>query len=487
MTRSLPLTRYASRGWLLAVLLVGPFMSQADATIVNVAAPSIRAGLGASGAALELVVGGYLIAFAVLLITGARLGQAFGYRRVFLVAVTAFGLASLACGLAPGPVMLVVARVVQGASAALMFPQALTGIQLNFNGPDRVRAIGLYAAALSCGAVAGQILGGLLVSATVAGSHWRAIFLINVPVAAVTVAAGLLRMPTGEQRAPRRIDLAGVATLTASALLVVLPLVLGRPEGWPLWTWLCLAASAPAFALFLLVQRRVASRGGAPLVNVLVLARPAVGWALLALLVTTGTYYALLFTLAQYLQQGLGYDALTSGLTLVPWVAAFGLAGQVVRRLPARRAAHAPFAGCLLLASGYAAISVTLFFGYHNQGLLTVLLAVGGLGLGVNFSAIIAHISTAVPPGYAADVSGVSSTTAAIGGTLGVAAFATLYLGLGPTGTGPATHAFAIVTAAFTAAALLAALAARRATRPPGIPAAHPYAAEPQSVGSKGR
>ncbi len=239
-------------------------MSQADATIVNVATPSIRAGLGASGAALELVVGGYLIAFAVLLITGARLGQAFGYRRVFLAAVRAFDLASLACGLAAGPVMLVAARVVQGASAALMFPQALTGIQLNFNGPDRIRAIGLYAAALSCGAVAGQILGGLLVSANVAGSHWRAIFLINVPVAAVTVAAGLFRMPAGEQRLPRRIDLVGVATLTASALLAVLPLMLGRPEGWPLWTWLCLAASAPAFALFVLAQRRLASRRRTP-------------------------------------------------------------------------------------------------------------------------------------------------------------------------------------------------------------------------------
>src|SRR5437773_1014073 len=151
-------TRAPHRGWLLAVLLAGPYMAQADATIVNVATPSIRAGLGASGAALELVVGGYLIAFAVLLITGARLGQAFGYRRLFLAAVTAFGLASLACGLASSPVMLVVARVVQGASAALMFPQALTGIQLNFNGPDRVRVIGLYAAALSCGRWPGRSL-----------------------------------------------------------------------------------------------------------------------------------------------------------------------------------------------------------------------------------------------------------------------------------------------------------------------------------------
>lgn len=452
------------RGWLLGVLLVGPFMSQADATIVNVATPSLHADLGASGATLELIVGGYLIAFAVLLITGARLGEALGYRRVYLAAITVFGLASLACGLAAGPVMLVIARVVQGASAALMFPQALTGIQLNFDGADRGRAIGLYAASLSAGAVIGQILGGVLVSANVAGSHWRPIFLINVPVAVAAVVAGLLRMPTDEQRVSRRIDVAGVATLTASMLLVVLPLVLGRPEGWPPWTWVCLAASGPAFAFFLLVQRQVAARGGAPLVNVTILARPPVGWALLALLTATGTYWALLFTLAQYLQQGMGSSALTSGLTLVPWVAAFGLAGQLVRRLPGRYLGRAPAVGCLILAAAYAAISVTLFCGLQSEGLLTVLLAVGGLGLGINFSAIIAHLSTAVPPGYAPDISGVSSTTSVIGGTLGVVAFGALYFGLTAAGTERATRAFAVVTAAFAAAALVAALAARRAT-----------------------
>src|SRR3954451_14817345 len=172
-------------GRLLAVLLVAPFLAQADATIANVATPSIRTHLGVSGAVLELVIGGYLIAFAVLLVTGARLGQTYGYRRLFVAGLALFGAASLACGLAPDPAFLVAARVLQGAGAALMFPQTLTGIHLTFTGGDRARAIGLYAIALSTGAVAGQILGGALVSADILGTHWRAIFLVNVPVCAV--------------------------------------------------------------------------------------------------------------------------------------------------------------------------------------------------------------------------------------------------------------------------------------------------------------
>jgi hypothetical protein len=143
-----------------------------------------------------------------------------------------------------------------------------------------------------------------------------------------------------------------------------------------------------------------------------VLARSAICWALLA---ATGTYYALLFTLAQYLQQGLGDSPLVSGLALVPWVAAFGLAGQRVRRLPPRMAPLAPGAGCLLVAAAHSAISVMLFSGHHVQALLIVLLGVGGLGLGIQFSALIRHLTTAVPAEYAADISGVSTTAQRVG------------------------------------------------------------------------
>lgn len=451
---------------MLGVLLAAPFMAQADATIVNVATPSIHVGLGASGAALELVIGGYLIAFAVLVITGARLGQALGYRRIFLFGVTLFTLASLLCGLAADPAMLVIARVAQGIGAALMFPQALTGIQLNFDGGERKRAISLYAVALSSGAVIGQIAGGALIAADIAGSQWRAIFLINIPVGAAVIIAALRYLPSDAARTTRRLDLAGVGTLSASMFLLVLPLALGGTAGWPAWTWICLVASAPSFVLFLAVEQRITANGGSALVNVRTLKRPAISMALLTLLAATGTYYALLFTLAQYLQQGRGYSPLLSGLTLVPWVAAFGLAGQLVRRLPPRMLPIAPAAGCLLLAAAYAAISAALFNDNHSEPLLIVLLALGGLGLGIQFSALIAHLTDVVPAEYAPDISGVSTTTLQIGGAVGVAAFGTLYLSLTSSmPTTHASHAFAVSTAAFAAVALLAAAIARRTTR----------------------
>jgi MFS family permease len=251
-------------------------------------------------------------------------------------------------------------------------------------------------------------------------------------------------------------------------LLLVLPLALGRGEGWPLWTWISLAASAPAFMLFLAAERRITANHGSPLINVQIIARPAIRWGLLTLLAATGTYYALLFTLAQYLQRGLAHSPLVSGLTLVPWVAAFGLAGQLVRRLPPRVMPLAPSAGCILLTAAYVAISAALFSGHHGEALLVALLGVGGLGLGVQFSALIAHLTETVPNEYAPDISGVSTTAIQVGGAIGVAAFGTLYLSLNANpAIHEATHAFAITTAAFAAIALLATATAYRSTHQP--------------------
>jgi MFS family permease len=460
--------RVSRQGWLLGVLLIGPFMTQADATIANVATPSIHTDLGASGAMLELVIGGYLIAYAVLLITGARLGESHGYRRLLIVGVSIFTAASTLCGLAPNAIILVGARVLQGLGAALMFPQTLTGIQLSFAGASRTRAIGMYALALSAGAVVGQILGGALISADIAGSQWRAIFLINLPIGVLVITTALRYLPSDARpTGSRRIDVQGVGALSAALLLLVVPLALGRTQGWPAWTWLCLASSVPAVLAFLAIERRVATRGGSPLVNVAVLARPAVCWALAALMAATGTYYALLFTLAQYLQQGLRDSPLVSGLTLVPWVAAFGVAGQLVRRFPARAKTRAPAAGCLLLALGYAAISIALLTGHHGEPLLVVVLGLGGLGLGIQFSGLIAHLTTVVPADYAPDISGVSTTTLQIGAAIGVAAFGAMYLSLNAhRSDGHGSHAFALTAAALAAVALLAAAAAYQATKP---------------------
>jgi MFS family permease len=402
------------RSWLLGVLLTGPFMAQADVTIVNVATPSVHADLGASGAALQLVVGGYLIAVAMLLITGARLGQAYGYRRAFLAGVSLFTAASLACGLAPDPAVLIVARVVQGAGAGVMFPQTLTGIQLHFAGPDRVRAIGRYALALSAGAVSGQILGGLLVSANVAGLGWRAVFLVNVPIGVLAVVAALRFLPADATSARSRLDLAGVALLSVSVLLLVLPLTLGRSAGWPAWAWACLAASLPAGMAFLAVQDWVARRGGAPLVNLHLFAIPVIRWGMVTMMTATSTY------------------------------------------------------GCLLLAAAFAGTSGSLLAGQGGEAVLLVSFGFGGLGLGIQFEALTGRMTAAVRPRYAPDISGVSSTLIQIGGSIGVAAIGALYLDLAP-GAAHATHAFGVTTAALAGLAVLASAAAFRATRPAPI------------------
>jgi len=469
-------TREPHTSWVLAVLLAAQFMANVDTAIVNVATPSIHAGLRASGGALELVVSGYILAYAMLLITGARLGDLRGYRRVFLGGLGLFTLASLACGLAPTALVLIIARVVQGVGAALMVPQVLSGIQLHFAGPARVRALGWYAVALSGGAVAGQVLGGALLSANLSGSGWRPIFLINVPIGLVLMAAALRVLPADPGGRPRRLDLWGVATLSAAVLLAILPLILGRDQGWPVWTWVSLAASLPALGLFIAVERRVAARGGSPLITLSVLTRPAVAWGLGALAAATSTYFALLFILALYLQQGLGRDPLYSGLALVSWVAAFGIAGPFLRRLPARRLPLVAPGGCLILAAAYLGLSASLLTGHPAGPLLIVLLGVGGFGLGANFSGLIAHLTTSVPTRYVPDMSGLITTTSQLAAVAGVATFGTAYLSLAPhPGPHPAMHAFTLITAVFALTALLAAAAAYqsyRATQRPSISSA---------------
>jgi MFS family permease len=329
----------ADRGWLmLAVLLLGQFMCIIDVLVVNVAMPSIGASLHASGASLQLVVGGYTIAYAMLLITGARLGDRYGRRRAYLAGVLTFTAASLACALAPDSQLLWAARFVQGAGAAALVPQVFSLIQLRFTGPARARALSAYAAVLSAGAVAGLVLGGVVVSADLFGLSWRPVFGINVPIG-IALALAVPRLIPPGKRSPggpsRRLDLAGLLVAGPAVLLIVLPLVLGHEAGWPAWSFGCMAAGVLLGAAFVLVERRVAMRGGDPLLNLGVLRAPGLPSGLAALAVTNLTYGGLLFTFTLYLQAGLGRSALRAGITYVPMAATFGLAGYCWRRLPA--------------------------------------------------------------------------------------------------------------------------------------------------------
>ena len=214
---------------LLAIVLAGQFMAVLDASVVNVAAPSIHAGLHASGAALQLVIAGYTIAYAVLLVTGARLGDLLGHRRMFLAGLALFTLASLGCGLASSSGLLIALRFIQGTGAAMMIPQVLSLIQRTFSGASRARAMSAYAAVLAGGVVVGQIVGGLLISANLFDTTWRPVFLVNVPIGVVLLVAGARQLPAGRAEAGRGLDLPGLLTLALAVLALVVPLVLGQP------------------------------------------------------------------------------------------------------------------------------------------------------------------------------------------------------------------------------------------------------------------
>ncbi|TCM47947.1 MFS transporter [Kribbella sp. VKM Ac-2568] len=436
-------------------------MANVDTAVANTAAPSIGATLGASEGQVALVVSGYVVAFAVLLITGARLGSSLGYRRVFLLGLQVFTAASLVCGIAPEVYSLTVARFVQGAGAALMVPQVLSGIQLHFAGRERVKALGFFSIALSGGAVAGQVLGGLLISADLFGTAWRPIFLINVPIGIGLTLVALRRLPAdGVHDERQSIDLRGVVSLSAAVLLVIVPLLLGSERGWPAWAWICLALSVPMIVLFEQGERRAAAAGGRPLIARQVLRSSAVRAGLLAHGVTTAGYFALLFVLALYLQQGLGKGPAYSGFAMVVWVAAFGLAGPILPRLP-ERFGWMPVIGCSLLVVGYLAVLAYLVLGGRSGPLLFALLGIGGLGLGFSSNTLIGAITSAMPTQYASDLSGVVATNAQLSGALGVAVAGSIYAALVSGSTSPA-GALSAVLAGFAGLALIGAGSALR-------------------------
>jgi MFS family permease len=309
-----PATAARGRWLMLIVLLAGQFMALLDVTIVNVAMPTIGRTLHASGAELQLVVAGYTVSYAMLLITGARMGDLYGRRRMFLAGVAVFTLASLTCGIAPSVGILIAARFVQGAGAAAMMPQIMSVIQVRFSGAARARALSAYTAVLSSGFVAGQVIGGVLVTANLFGQTWRPVFLVNVPIGLALLALVPRVVPRDEPgaRAPaggsgpaatggqgsrvvppgqhRRLDLAGLAVAAPAVFLVVLPLMLGHQENWPGWVFACIAVGLVLAAVFVGVERRLTSRGGDPLLNLAVLRAPGLVPGLAAVAVLMITY-----------------------------------------------------------------------------------------------------------------------------------------------------------------------------------------------------
>jgi len=414
----------------LAVVLTGQFMAVLDASVVNVAAPSIHASLHTSGAGLQLVIAGYVITYAVLLVTGARLGDILGHRRMFLAGLAVFTLASLGCGLATSTGVLVTLRFIQGAGAAAMIPQVLSLIQRTFTGAARGRPMRLYAAVLAGGAVTGQVVGGVLVSADLLGGTWRPVFLLNVPIGVLLFLAGLRTLPNGRGEPGRTLDLAGVATLTPAVLALILPLVLGQSEHWPAWGWACLAGSGVLFAVFVMVERRAAARGGAPLIPGRLLRLPGTAAGIAALFCVMAVFGGFFFVLALHLQGGLGDSPMRAGLTFAPAGLAFAVVSLNWQRLPAGRPGGVSIAGFAVYGAGLLLLAAVLHGGGHGGTWLIVALVLAGGGMAAAFSPLMTAVVTRVPVSDAADATGVIVTVNQLALVVGVATFGTLYLNL---------------------------------------------------------
>jgi MFS family permease len=450
----------------IGVILAGQFMANVDTAIINVATPSIGATLHASGAELQLTVSVYVLATAMLLITAARLGTLYGYRRIFLIGLVTFTLASLACGIAPNVLTLIVARIVQGFGSALLVAQVISGIQRTLTGHSRTRAIGAYTMTLSLSAVVGQILGGVLITANLFGLAWRPLFLLNVPIGAVLFVLALAVMPRDEKPAGPRpsLDLIGVGLLGATMLLLILPLTVGREMHWPWWTFASLAASVAGTAAFLAWQDRLGRLGRGPLLNLELFRVPGVVAGIIAQSCGRVSYFTLLFVLALYVQIGLGESALTSGLTLICWVVAYGFAGPVYPRLPQRIAVLCAPIGAGITATAFAATALATALHAGTGLLLTALLGGGGFGFGLLQTAMTSQLTASVPKERAPDLSGVLATTAPLCAVIGIATYGSAYIALAaPGGAEAAMRAFAIVNAAFAVTAGVGAIASLRA------------------------
>ncbi|PZS35958.1 MAG: MFS transporter [Pseudonocardiales bacterium] len=456
----------ARPGVILALLLTGQFMAILDVSIVNVAAPTLRSDLHASGAGLQLVVAGYTISYAVLLITGARLGDRFGHGRMFRAGLAGFTAASSLCGFAPTTGLLITARLLQGVGAALMMPQVMSLIQRTFAGGARARALSLYSAVIACGAVIGQVLGGVLVSADLFGAGWRPVFLVNVPIGvALLVLARRLPADRGERERP--LDPAGVLTLSAAVLLLIVPLVLGHEEHWPLWGWLSLAAGAAMFAAFVVVERRLAQRGGAPLVSGRLLRTPGLLVGAAALFIAMVNYGGYLFVVALHLQAGLGESPLHAGLAFAPAAVGFALTGLTWRYLPARLHGRIIPIGLVLAALGYLLLAPILRGGGTGGLVLGIDLVFVGMALGLAFSPLLTVALTHVPMADAADASGVLVTVFQLGQVVGVATLGTTYLSLvHAPGPQSSAHALVVTLVVLALTALVAAAFAVALIRP---------------------
>jgi EmrB/QacA subfamily drug resistance transporter len=460
---------------MLPVLLAPIFMVILDVFIVNVAAPSLRADLGTTDSEVQWVVAAYLLTYAISLITGGRLGDVVGRRRMFQIGVAGFTAASIVCAAAPTTTALIGARLVQGFAGAAMWPQVLSIIQVEFSEAERPRALGVMGMSQGLAAIAGQIVGGGLIALDLLGLGWRWVFLINLPVGLAALLAARRVIPESRSATARRLDLVGVALASLVLALIMVPIVEGRELGWPAWGFAALGAAAPAGALFVAAERRVSARGGAPLAELRLFDLRGFRVGVVSAIFLYGVI-SFFFLLSIYLQEGLGLSALDSGLAFTPLAVAYAASSIAAPRLADGARDQLPRIGAVVAALGL--LSTVLAVQETGGGSISAPLIAAmvpvGLGMGMAVPTLINVVLRAVPASDAGAASGMLTTAQQIGNALGVAIVGTIFFAQLGSGSGGGAYgdAFSVALGVQATLALAsAALVSRARERAPrGMP-----------------
>ena len=448
----------AGRWLAFIVLLTGGLLPSIDFFIINVSLPSIHSSIGASPAELQLVVSGYAASYAVFLITGGRLGDLYGRRRMFLIGMAGFVVTNTLCGLAATPLGLVIGRVFQGVSAAMLVPQVLGSIRALFpSDAELAKALSLYGVAMGLAASIGQFSGGALVEWSPFGWGWRTVFLSKPPIGIPIMLAAWLIVPETSASRSRRLDIGGAALISLALASLVLPLAEGRQQGWPVWTIVMLAAAPVLIWTFVRFEAGLTSRGGSPLLDLALMAIPSFRRGVLVgtLFFFTTAFYVLF---AIYEQEGYGTDPLFTGLAILPY--GVGLfVGPLVTAPMARLRPWLLTIGMAIQVAGYAGVAATVAAGLDGWPVtLTVLIA--GFGQGIAYPRLFNTALGDVAAHQAGVASGVLTSALQIGAAISVAAIGSLFFAVLGNGVGrdAYAHAFGIAQVATSAALLIAML-----------------------------
>ncbi|MBO9330840.1 MFS transporter [Achromobacter xylosoxidans] len=471
----------ANRWFALAALLSANFLIILDLFIVNVSLPSLQTRLGASFSQVHLVIVAYDAALAVLLVIGARLGDLYGRRRIFLWGMGLFTASSLICGLAPGPGILIGARVVQGAAAALLMPQVLASIRVMFDGASRARAFGAMGAVQGVAATISQLAGGFLIEQDYAGLGWRTIFLINLPIGLAAMLAA--RLCIRETRAPvsNRLDVAGALLAALGLFLLLVPIMLGHEHGWPWWSYAGPAAAAPVLAVFVRHELALSGRGGVPLIEMALFANRRFVAGVSAVFLFFSAISSFFLSLTMLLQFGLELSPLAAGAVFTPSAMAFFAASVSGPRLARWLGRRALLLGVLVFGAGIALSAAGAILDVANMRLIVAALVLNGAGQSIVIPLALNAVLGTVRTEDAGMGSGISSTMQLTGTTVGVAVVGVLlYAALGAADLSEAAraqrygHALAWATLYNLAAVALSFVLFARLTAQAPAPAAAP-------------